>query len=103
MQVIETGIGYALCEGMGEQRRVDTMLVGDQATGTWLLTFLDTAREVLTDEDAVRITQAVQAVSLVMQGEAEVSHLFADIIDREPERPDSAPSSPDKHSFGEQT
>lgn len=87
MQVIETGEGYAWCEGMGERRQIDTMLVGDQPVGTWLLTFLETAREVLTSEDAARMSDAVEAVSRVMHGEADIDHLFADLVDREPPRP----------------
>ena len=91
MQIVETGEGSALCEGMGERKRISTLLVGDQPEGTWLLTFLDAAREVLDPADAARITDAVTAVNLVMQGSTEVDHLFADLIDREPPRPESAP------------
>jgi hydrogenase expression/formation protein HypC len=87
MQVVETGDGYAWCEGMGQRRQIDTLLVGDQPAGTWLLTFLGAAREVLCADDAVRITAAVQAVSLVMQGETGIDHLFADLLDREPQLP----------------
>ncbi|MDJ0654085.1 MAG: HypC/HybG/HupF family hydrogenase formation chaperone [Xanthomonadales bacterium] len=93
MQVVEPGDGYALCEGMGERREINTMLVGDQPVGTWLLTFLDTAREILSAEDAEKITDAVKAVNLVMQGETSIDHLFADLIDREPEPPPSMPTA----------
>lgn len=88
MQIVETGDGYAWCEGMGERRQIDTLLVGDQPVGTWLMTFLDSAREILTADDAARITDAVQAVTLVMQGDTNIDHLFADLIDREPQLPD---------------
>ena len=88
MQVIESGDGYAWCAGMEQRRRIDTMLVGDQPAGTWLLTFLDAAREVLSAEEAGRITAAVQAVNLVMQGETGIDHLFSDLLDREPQLPD---------------
>ena len=91
MQVLEADEVSALCEGMGERRRISTLLVGQQAPGTWLLTFLDSAREVLTPEAAAQITDAVKAVNLVMQGQANIDHLFADLIDREPPRPDSLP------------
>ncbi len=91
MQVIEAGEGSALCEGMGERKRISTLLVGDQPEGTWLLTFLDAAREVLDPQDAARITDAVTAVNLVMQGSTDIDHLFADLVDREPPRPESAP------------
>ncbi|MEM1090463.1 MAG: HypC/HybG/HupF family hydrogenase formation chaperone [Pseudomonadota bacterium] len=90
MRVKESGDGYAICEGMGETKQISTLLVGDQPEGTWLLTFLDAAREVLTEEDAVQITDAVTAVNLVMQGQTDIDHLFADLIDREPQLPPSA-------------
>jgi hydrogenase expression/formation protein HypC len=87
MQVISHESGYALCEGMGEQRRVDTLLVGDQPVGSWLLIFLNSAREVLTESQAVRIRDALQAVNLAMQGEENIAHLFADLLDQEPQLP----------------
>ncbi len=91
MQIVEAGSGYAWCEGMGQRRQINTLLVGDQPVGTWLLTFLDSAREVLSADDAARITNAVQAVNLIMQGDSEIDHLFADLVDREPQLPPSAP------------
>jgi hydrogenase expression/formation protein HypC len=94
MQVVEVRDGMAICEGMGERRDINMQLVGDQPAGTWVLTFLDTAREVLTEEDAASISDAVMAVNLVMQGNTDIDHLFADLIDREPPRPPSMP--PDK-------
>lgn len=91
MQVVEVREGIAVCEGMGERRDINMQLVGEQQPGTWVLTFLDTAREVLSEADAVRISDAVMAVNLVMQGQTDVDHLFADLIDREPPRPASLP------------
>jgi hydrogenase assembly chaperone HypC/HupF len=94
MQVVEVREGMAVCEGMGERREINMQLVGDQPAGTWVLTFLDAAREVLSEGDAASISDAVMAVNLVMQGQTDVDHLFADLIDREPPRPPSLP--PDK-------
>ncbi len=88
MQVVESQGSSALCESRGELRRIDTLLVGDQPVGTWLLTFLDTAREVLTSESAAQIADALQAVTMAMQGENGIDHLFRDLIDHEPELPD---------------
>ncbi len=88
MRITQTEGNYALCEGMGEQRRVDTLLVGSQAVGTWVLVFIDSAREVLTAEGAAKITSALQAVNLAMQGDDDIGHLFADLVDREPQLPD---------------
>ncbi len=88
MQVTEVGSGFAWCEGMGERRKVSTLLVEDQPVGSWLLVFLDTAREVITAEAATRIADALKAVNLTMTGETDVDHLFADLVGREPQLPD---------------
>ena len=96
MRIVEAGEGYAVCEGMGERRQIDTLLVGDQPVGTWVLTFLDSARETLSVSRAREITAAVQAVQLVMQGETNIDHLFSDLIDREPPRPVSIDSNNQK-------
>lgn len=99
MQVKESGFGYAMCEGLGVKRQVETLLVGDQPPGTWLLVFLESAREVLTEEDALKISNAVQAVDMIMAEppghstsgltQQNIEALFADLIDREPEKPAS--------------
>lgn len=96
MQVMESGFGYARCQGMGMTRDVETLLVGEQPVGTWLLVFLNSAREVLSAGDAEKISDAVQAVELVMQqpdtsavDTGALDALFADLIDREPQKPAS--------------
>lgn len=98
MQIIETGFATALCEGMGVQRQVDTLLIGDQPIGTWVLIFLNSAREVLTADDAEKISAAVTAVNIVMEDptlssdklpDQTINALFADLIDREPQKPPS--------------
>jgi hydrogenase expression/formation protein HypC len=87
MQIVAVEGEHAWCEGMGERKRIDTLLIGQQPVGTCVLVFLDSAREVLEPEDAQHITQAVQAVNLAMQGQVNVEHLFADLIDHEPQLP----------------
>ena len=99
MQIKEIGLASARCEGMGMEREVDTLLIGDQPIGTWVLVFLNSAREVLTEENALKIAEAVKAVDLVMSSNGDLSTdgfesnaidaLFADLIDREPEKPAS--------------
>ncbi len=101
MQIKSSGFGYALCEGMGIKREVNTLLIGDQPPGTWVLVFLDSAREVLTQEQAEQISKAVSALDLAMQQAAnpdialaenrdqQINALFADLIDREVPKPDS--------------
>jgi len=77
----------ALCRAGDEVRRIDMLLVGRQPVGTWLLTVLNTAREVITPETAQQINDALQALHLTLQGDQQVDHLFADLNDREPELP----------------
>lgn len=95
MRVIESGPGRARCEGLGQVREVDTLLVGDVSPGTWLLVFLESAREILSEIDAQRIGEAVRAVGQVMEGSitsadtAAIDGLFADLVDREPPKPAS--------------
>ena len=88
MQVVEMGEGHALCEADGQMRRIDMMLVGEQPVGTWLLTFLDTAREVMTPDQACQVREALRAVEMAMRGDAGVDDLFADLVEREPQLPD---------------
>lgn len=88
MQVIESGAFSALCDGMGRRAEIDMRLVGAQPVGTWVLTFLDAAREVIDATEAARIADALSALQYAMQGEAPPEHLFADLVAREPELPD---------------
>jgi len=114
MQVRQSGLGYADCEGMGISRRVDTLLVGDQPPGTWLLVFLQSAREILSAEEAEKITRAIRAVDRVMEngGKAltgnpvdndSIETLFADLIDREPPKPPSLLAREAQQKAEEQT
>ncbi|MEI8571850.1 HypC/HybG/HupF family hydrogenase formation chaperone [Methylomonas sp. EFPC1] len=88
MQVIEPRGDSALCEYRGQTTLIDMMLVGEQVAGTWLLVFLDAAREVISAERAAQIADALEAMRLAMQGETNFDHLFADLVDREPELPE---------------
>ncbi len=86
MQVVEAGEFVARCEGRGQSAQVNMLLVGPQAPGTWILNFLGAAREVLTDEDARKINDALDALEAVMNGDPDVdidAH-FADLTGREP-------------------
>jgi hydrogenase expression/formation protein HypC len=93
MQVIEPRSRYALCRANGESREIDMGLVGEQPAGAWVLVFLDAAREVISPADAAKIGNALEALALVLNGESEVDHLFADLIGREPQLPDHLKSS----------
>ncbi len=88
MRVLHCDGLSALCEGRDGQRRLDLSLVGKQAPGTWLLTFLDSAREVLEPDAAARINAALDGLQAALNGETDLSPYFADLIDRPPELPD---------------
>ncbi len=68
MQVIEADGRFALCEGRGERRRINTALVGEVVPGDWLLVFLDDARESIDAARAAEVNAALDLVLGAMQG-----------------------------------
>lgn len=80
MKIIQQGAGYAVCDNNGEMRQIDTMLIGEQPIGTWVLVFIDAAREIISEEEALKIVDALQAIQDVMNGSNNIDHLFADLI-----------------------
>ena len=68
MQVIEADGRFALCEGRGERRRINTALVGDVVPGDWLRVFLDDAREAIDAHRAAEVNAALDLVLGAMQG-----------------------------------
>jgi len=87
MQVVAPGPNAAWCEGGGECRQVDMSLVGEQVHGTWVMVFLDTAREVIDAARAAQVTAALAALEAALRGE-NVDRYFPDLVDREPQLPD---------------
>jgi hydrogenase expression/formation protein HypC len=88
MQIVEPYDESARCSYLGQESLVDMMLVGPQPAGTWLLVFLDTAREVISEQKARQIADALAAMRLAMQGDSQLDHLFADLVGREPTLPE---------------
>lgn len=88
MQVVSCDGLTALCSGRGGERRLDLALVGEQPPGTWLLAFLDAAREVIDAQAAAQIEAALDGLAAAMNGETDLSRYFADLIDRPPQLPD---------------
>ena len=88
MLVIEGHDFHAICADGEQRQRVDTTLVGRAEAGSWLLVFLGAAREVLDTDTALAMRDAVAALGRVMSGDHQVDHLFADLIEREPELPE---------------
>lgn len=72
VQVIENRGFTALCTGRNGEVEVNMMLIGPQEEGTWVLNFLGSAREVITEEDASQIDSALDALTAVMNGEDDI-------------------------------
>ncbi len=95
MRVAEPGETRAWCEGRGERRLIDMQLVGPQPVGTWILAFLDAAREVLDAERARQIDAALDALDAALRGEtADLDRYFSDIIGHEPRLPEHLRPTP---------
>lgn len=84
---IESVDGIAAIASDGQRtEKIDLSLVGDVAPGTWVLTFLGSAREVLLEEDAAAIREALAGLERVMAG-GDLGDAFADLESRAPELP----------------
>lgn len=62
-----------------ERERVNMLLVGAQENGTWVLTALGTAREVLTEDEAETINDALAALEASLDGSYDPAQHFADL------------------------
>jgi len=79
VQIIESGDFMALCRGRSGQEQVNMMLIGPQSVGTWVLNFLGSAREVISEEDGVTIKKALDGLTAIMQGETDIDSYFPDL------------------------
>lgn len=84
--MIENRDFIALCEGRNGVEEVNMMLVGVQEEGTWVLNYLGSAREVISEDDAQKIDKALDGLAKIMNGaeEIDVDAYFPDMptIDR---------------------
>ncbi|MCB1867769.1 MAG: HypC/HybG/HupF family hydrogenase formation chaperone [Gammaproteobacteria bacterium] len=87
MKIVEQREFTALCRGRGGETVVDTLLIGPQPEGTWIITFLGSAREVISADEANRISDALELVEAVMSSRdgVDLNAPFADLLD--PSRP----------------
>ncbi len=78
MQVIEAGDLMALCRGRNGEEHVNMMLIGSQPEGSWVLNFLGSAREVISEEDAININKALDGLTEIMSGakDVDIDHYF---------------------------
>jgi hydrogenase expression/formation protein HypC len=88
MQVLECGEFRARCHGRHGEASIDLSLVGPQPVGSWLLIFLDAAREVIDETRARDIDAALDALDAALAGESNLDAYFADLTGREPQLPD---------------
>jgi hydrogenase assembly chaperone HypC/HupF len=70
MRVLEHGEVTALCEGRGERKRINMLMVGDCPPGSWVMTFLGAAHDVLSEQDADEINRTLDEVEALLRGEA---------------------------------
>ncbi|MCA0043214.1 HypC/HybG/HupF family hydrogenase formation chaperone [Celeribacter litoreus] len=80
----------------GEQNHlIDMSLTGPVEPGTWVLTFLGTARDVLDEEQALKIQSALKGLAALMEGR-DLGDAFADLEAREPQLPPHLQAAYDK-------
>jgi hydrogenase expression/formation protein HypC len=86
MTIVETNDMTALCERRGEQRLVSVLLLDRPPVGAKVLVFIDNAVRLLDAVEAEQIDNAIDGLEAACNGES-FDHLFADLIDREPQLP----------------
>ena len=69
-----------------DETMIDLTLTGPLAPGTWVLTFLGDAREVIDAEEAELISDALDGLRRLMEG-GDLGNAFADLDNREPQLP----------------
>jgi len=87
MTIVETNGASALCERRGERRQVSVLLLDQPPVGAQVLVFIDNAVRLLDAVEARQIDDAIDGLAAACNGD-NFDHLFADLIDREPELPE---------------
>lgn len=65
--------------GTVRRERVNMMLIGPQAIGTWILASLGLAKEVIDDEERALIEDALAALSASLEGDYDPTQHFGDL------------------------
>lgn len=76
----QVGPGRVLCSHRDEMVEIDTLLVGEVPDGTWLMTFLGAAREVMDPLTACRTLDALAALEAAMAGRDTTGDPFSDLV-----------------------
>jgi hydrogenase expression/formation protein HypC len=86
MQVISVdGIAARATDGR-EEALIDLSLTDEAKPGDWVLTFLGASREIITADEAQKITAALDGLRNLMAGH-DLGDAFADIEERGPQLP----------------
>lgn len=86
MQVRSADGIVGLAQDGDRSETIDLSLTGPVAPGTWVLTFLGAAREVLDEDEALKIRAAIEGLRSLMAG-GDLGDAFADLEARPPELP----------------
>ena len=70
---------FAWVERDGQRERINMMLIGAQPVGTWVLTSLGLAREVIEDEPRRLIEDALSALVASLAGDFDPASHFTDL------------------------
>jgi hydrogenase expression/formation protein HypC len=87
MRVLAYDDGMAECEGRGRRERINAMLLGELAPGTWILAYQGSAVRALDDDEARQTNQALDALEAAVNGTDDIDIFFADLVGREPTLP----------------
>jgi hydrogenase assembly chaperone HypC/HupF len=91
LQVIECDEQIAVCEADGRRERLNIMLVGPQAAGTWVLAFQGSAIRVISADEAQQTRAALAALDAARNGSDDL--MRSSLTSRRANRR-CAPSSP---------
>lgn len=69
MRVLESDGVTALCEGRGEQQRINLLMVGDCPPGSWVMAFLGFARQRLEEADAALMNEALDGLEAALRSD----------------------------------
>jgi hydrogenase expression/formation protein HypC len=87
MRVLSSDGNSADCEGRGRRERINTMLVGPLAAGTWILAYQGSAVREISADEARQTDAALDALEAVANGSDDLDAFFADLVGREPTLP----------------
>ncbi len=72
LRIVETGDCIAIGRGRNGDEEVNMMLTGPQPVGTWVLSFLGSARQVLSEQEAREIDLALDGLAAIMEGAEQI-------------------------------